>query len=89
MRLLLGLDRSTARSAVDHLSKIATLSKFEIRNPKHETNPKFEFTNVQNGIILSVKGFGHLDLGNLNIVSDFDIRISDLSFIHSWDRLCA
>ncbi len=78
MRLLLGPERSTARSAVDDLGKIATLRKFEIRNSKHETNSKFEFSNVQNGMISRVTGFGHLDLGNLNIVSDFDIRISDL-----------
>jgi hypothetical protein len=78
LRLLLGLDRSTARGAVDHLHNVAKPIKFEIRNSKHETNPKFEFSNVQNRIILRAKGFGHLDLGNLNIVSDFDIRISNL-----------
>jgi hypothetical protein len=45
-------------------------SKFEARNPKFETNP-----NVQNSNILS--RFAVLELLNFEFVSDFDIRISD------------
>ena len=52
--------------------------KFEIPSTKHETNSKSKCSNVQNVTVRIISSFGYLDLGNLNIVSDFDIRISDL-----------
>ncbi|GEM_PF-1312619 len=52
------------------------LAKFEILNPKHETNPKYECSNVQNntGYHLRYKGFGHFNFGNLKIVSKLGPR---------------
>jgi len=45
---------------------------FEARNPKFETNP-----NVQNSNVLF--WFAAFELLNFEFVSDFDIRISDFS----------
>ena len=46
--------------------------KSEILNPKHETNPKFEFSNVQNMNTKELfRFFGHLDFGNLDLPFGF------------------
>jgi hypothetical protein len=45
--------------------------KSEARNPKFETMTKIPITKFP-------KRFGHWDIWYLNIVSGFDIRISDL-----------
>jgi hypothetical protein len=61
------------------LSKVLPPFKFEILSTKHETNSKSEFSNAQNKVDqICQYCFGHLDFENLKIVSDFDIRISDL-----------
>ena len=61
------------------LSKVLPTFKFEILSTKHETNPESEFSNAQNKVDLIRRYcFGHLDFENLKIVSDFDVRISDL-----------
>jgi hypothetical protein len=52
-------------------------SKFEARNPKFETNP-----NVPNSNVLFL--FAVFELLNFEFVSDFDIRISDLSIIQTF-----
>jgi len=52
--------------------------KFEIPSTKHETNSKSKSSNAQNGIFRANMSFGHVNLGNVNIVWDFDIRISNL-----------
>lgn len=54
------------------------MKKFEIRNSKHETNSNDRNLNDKNKI-QNRKGFEPSNFGNLNIVSDFDIRYSDLS----------
>ena len=41
-------------------------NKFEILNPKHETNPKYECLNVQNGIVRG-DSFSFLVIGILVI----------------------
>jgi len=46
------------------------IEKSEARNPKSETNSKFEITNP--------KRVWNLENWNLDIVSNFDIRISNL-----------
>ena len=53
-------------------------NKSEIRSPKLETNSNDKNSNVQNRL-------GVLDLENLDfdIVSDFDIRISNLTNDHA------
>ncbi len=50
--------------------------KFEIRNPKSETIPKFEFSNKRNDF-LTTPSFGILVFRDLNLFrySCFDIRI--------------
>ncbi len=63
-------------------SVVFSRRKPQIRNPKSETNSKFEFKNVQNAKDFKKYGcscFDHLSFENLVIVSDFDIRISDLT----------
>ena len=54
----------------------------EVLNPKHEARNKSELLNARmfktSRIILKIFRFGHLNFENLKIVSDFDIRISDL-----------
>jgi len=47
-------------------------SKFEIRNPNFETNPKIPNSNV-------FSWFAVVEPLNFEFVSDFDIRISDIS----------
>jgi hypothetical protein len=52
----------------------------QFQNPKHETNTKSEFLNVQN--VTSRKelsGVSVIWILVIRILSDFDIRISDLS----------
>jgi len=50
--------------------------KFETRNPKSETNPNFQNSNAQN-----IYPFLSLKHSNLEFVSDFVLRISDLSHL--------
>ena len=56
--------------------------KFELQNPKCETNPKFEFSNVQNALFRNKVTWIHLiayfEFLSFDIVSDFEIRISNL-----------
>src|SRR5262249_12521182 len=58
-----------------------SISKSEIRNSKSETNPKSESSNVQNRVFIRFL-FSSLVL---ELVSDFEFRISDFScFTASW-----
>ncbi|MCP5047481.1 MAG: amino acid adenylation domain-containing protein [bacterium] len=62
-------------------SGASILLKSEIRNPKSETNPNDQNTNVQNKNHCSecvVLNFEHF---NFEFVSDFGFRISDLSYV--------
>ncbi len=55
-------------------------SKSEALNTKQIRNPNFQMFKT---VFTDRAGFGHLNFENLKIVSDFDIRISDLSkFCH-------
>ena len=58
--------------------------KSKAQNPKSETNPNFQKGNVPNWFrLFSARGgstFGG-EFGSFDIVSDFDIRISDLKFV--------
>ncbi len=46
--------------------------KFEFQSAKYETNSKLECSNSQNLL------FGSFEFWSFDIVSNFDIRISDL-----------
>jgi hypothetical protein len=52
------------------------MSKLEYRNPKFETNSKFECSNVQNGNAAGAR-FWSFEFGTLDIVSGFVLRVSD------------
>ena len=60
--------------------------KIEILNPKHEIRNKSEIQIFQcskrNALEAENLRFGHLDFDHLSIVSDFDIRISNLRLPH-------
>ncbi|MDQ1352318.1 MAG: hypothetical protein QG657_2624, partial [Acidobacteriota bacterium] len=70
------------RERIDYMLKDSAakilINKSEIRNPKSETNPNDQKINVQNKNyeIPFVLDFDHL---NFDIVSNFDIRVSDLT----------
>jgi hypothetical protein len=57
-------------------------SKSKIRNSKHEIRNKSEIQIFQcskrNALEVENLRFGHLDFDHLSILSDFDIRISNL-----------
>ncbi len=53
--------------------------KFEIRNPKHETNTKFEFPNVQNAT--TRKDFSVVSVISILVIRIcFGFRYSDFEF---------
>ena len=59
--------------------------KFEILNPKHETNPNFKFSNVQNKVNKNNVVFWSCETGVPPAGwgvrrTNFDIRISDLFY---------
>jgi hypothetical protein len=51
--------------------------KSEIRNPKSETNPKFEGRNFSNCADRSAAMFWKFEFSDFEFVSDFGFRISD------------
>jgi len=55
-------------------------SKYEIRNSKQIQNSNFSMFQTML-LKMQDKGFDHLGFENLNIVSDFELRISDFSLI--------
>jgi len=60
-------------------------SKFEARNPKLETIS--ESSNVPNNLDSDFSfGFHYLNISSFEIVSDFDIRISNLGNKHIFLR---
>ena len=60
-------------------------TKFEARNSKSETNPKYKCSNIQSGKAARVK-FLSFEFGTLDIVSDFVLRISDFQLLRKSQR---
>jgi hypothetical protein len=60
---------------VDSLRLIHPTSKSEIRSTKHETNPKFEFSNVQNKSHQhSIRKFRSFEFWSFEFVSKLGTR---------------
>jgi hypothetical protein len=75
--LPLSLTNKIVRNREEKLSMERIGSKFEARNSEFETNP-----NVPNSKVFS--SFGVLGLLEFEIVSGFDIRISDFSILQTY-----